>query len=291
MRRRFPLASLSLLLSVSLLATGAVYAQQKQQLREVVAVGDTAVVESSLDLNLQVGGTAGELEIPPLKFASREREKYTQAVLAAGKEGATAIRRVYEISRGVETDPTGRQEVKTSSLQGKTVVVKRVGGKVVVTPAKGKLSAEDHKNLLSALDDSGLDFYPENEVTPGEEWTLNPQLAMGILPGADKATVKGRFEEVMPYAGRSCARIHMTVMVEGTNEEFGGTLTMNLTGDVYLALDIQRTIAMELSGPVTLKGESKQEGQVIALNGDGRMTVKERRQWLKLAGKPVPKAR
>jgi len=289
MRARSPFAPLALLVALSLLAAGAVYAQQKQRLREVIAAGDVVAVESTFHLDVQVRVAGVPAEVPPRRFQTHARDKYTRSVLARSAKGTTAVRYAYAIARSIKTSPSGAQQVEVSSMQGKTVVVKRVGDKVIVsvTKGKGKLTPEDHDAFVSDLNNTNVDFYPAKEVGPGDGWTAPSDSLAYPLPTADELTVEARFEEVVRHAGHPCARVRTTVTAEGANEEYAGTITASLTGNVYLALDLQRTLAVDLSGPVTLKGEVKREDALVAFTGTGRMAVKESFSWLKVAGKPV----
>jgi hypothetical protein len=77
----------------------------------------------------------------------------------------------------------------------------------------------------------------------------------------------------------------MTVEASGKVEDVPVPMTMLLSGNLYHALPISRTLSMDLSGKVSLKGETQQDGARLTLAGEGPMTMKLTTRWLKVAGK------
>lgn len=274
---------------VTLVAAGAA-AQQKYRLRSVYRAGDFSQVESELDMALDMRVTAGEQVVPSLRFTNRELEKYTEEILTTDKRGASGLRRVYAVARSTETDPTGATKKQVSSLQGKTVAIRRQGGKVVITSTPGKLSPEDRKPLLDDLDNDEAAFFPDRDVAPGDEWTVDPKRAARLFDDVQSAAIRCRFEEVTRYAGRECARIRMAVDLIGQPEGMPGQLTMKLAGDGYYALDLERPLALDLGGTITLQGKSKENGVDVVYTGDGTFKARETVRWVKIGGKPVAQA-
>ena len=54
--------------------------------------------------------------------------------------------------RTFTTDPAGHQALERSSLDGKTLLLERQDGKVIIRPTGTKISAEDRQSLSRALD-------------------------------------------------------------------------------------------------------------------------------------------
>jgi hypothetical protein len=278
---------LTVTLVVTSLAATAAVAQQKYRLRDTYSVGDHCTVESIVDANFNVSASAQGENALPVTVINRDRRKYNEVILAIDKKGPSSVRRVYTLARGVRSDLFGNPVDRGSSLQGKTVVLRRQGTAVTVKPVRGKLSPEDKAQLMRELAYSDLEAFPDREVAPGDEWTLDPRLAAQMHPGMQRTEIRYRFQEVVPYAGRSCARIHVTMDISGQPRNMPLPITLKLEGDIYHALDLKRTVALEYSGPMTAQGDTAPSGIRVSINGQGTMRVKETRQWLKVRGKPV----
>jgi hypothetical protein len=274
------------LVSLALLVAAAT-AQQKYRLRGIDQVGDLSHVESEMEMTLAMQVKAGNQTVPSLQFANRELEKYSEQILAVDRKGKSGLRRVYAVALSVETDPSGARKEKVSSLQGKTVAVRRRGGKVVVTCTPGKLSPEDQKPLLDDLDNDEAAFFPDRDVAPGDEWTVDPKMASRIFDDVQSAAIRCRFEEVTEHGGHECARLRMAIDLKGQPEGMPGQLTMKLAGDGYYALDLDRPLTLDLAGTITMQGKSKENGVDVIYTGDGTFKAKETIQWLKIGGKPV----
>src|SRR5262249_4996220 len=135
-----PLAAHWPLLCLVLAATAGSggWAQQKYRLRDAEAAGDVAVVEGSQIIRMKLRVAPGGEEAREQSFGSVQTELYHQRVLTLGPNGAKTEQRAYAVSRTTEMGPKG-DDVKVTSLQGKTVTIRRAGGKVTITPEKGRL--------------------------------------------------------------------------------------------------------------------------------------------------------
>lgn len=287
MNKRQAFRGVLLALASAVLAGNAAFSQQKYRFQENSAVGDVSVSENTMEMTLDVKVTANGQELPPIKFLTREREKYTDEVLAVSKNQPTTVRRTYEIARGVETGPDGMQKPKVSTLQGKVITIRVEGDKVTLAPAKGKLAPEDEKAVVDEFKQPDSPFFPDREVAPGEEWTVDPKVVAQTLNGIDKGEVKGKFEDVVPYGGRQCARIAIDISVQGQPGGVPVPMTMKGTGKGYYALDFMRPLDLEMSGPITMKGDTEQNGVKLQFDGEGTLVKKDTRRWVKVAGRPV----
>jgi hypothetical protein len=276
-------------LAAGLMAGSAALGQQKYRLRAVSTPGDLCTVDTSMDMSLMMtvnvpGSDQGDQQLP---FTERERQSYREKVLAVDQKGRSTIRRTYTIARSVTTDPYLNETTKVSSLQGKTVTIRRVGDQVTVSAEVGKLAPGDEKSLVGELSHPELEFFPDHEVAPGEEWPIDPQVMITLFPGMEKASALYRFQQVVPYAGHTCARIHVSAEVQGQAPGTTVPMTMKLSGDMYRALDLKRTVEEDDTGPVTVEGHMDQNGVRIHLSGQGMMRVKETHRWLQVNGKTV----
>jgi hypothetical protein len=230
------------------------------------------------------GGGQGDQQVP---FSVRHRESYREKVLAVDQKGPSAFRRTYTAARTVTTDPYLNETTKVSSLQGKTITVRRVGDQVTVTAEPGKLSSADEKAMTRELSHSEAEFFPDHDVAPGEEWLIDPHLMITLFPGMEKASARYRFQQVASHAGHPSAQLHVTMEAEGQDPDSGVPMTIKLAGDVYRALDLKRTVEEEDTGPITMEGHKEQNGMRIHYSGTGTMHVKETHRWLQVNGKPV----
>ena len=64
-------------------------------------------------------------------------------------------------------------------------------------------------------------------------------------------------------------------------------MTMDMSGELFHAIDLNRTLTVQATGPITLKGR---DGNVD-LTGEGTGEFRWTHRPLKIAGKPVPAAR
>ncbi|MBI3911562.1 MAG: hypothetical protein HY320_11600 [Armatimonadetes bacterium] len=80
----------------------------------------------------------------------------------------------------------------------------------------------------------------------------------------------------------------MIVNVTARDPAAPGPIKMTLTGDLYHALDLQRMLALELSGDITTRGRVTSNGMTVTVSGQGQIAISETQRWLKIAGKEVP---
>ena len=245
---------------VSALSGAAAQTQSRYPLRNVIAVGDRQLNDTTGEVSLTLTARSGNQEAPPIESTTRDREKYVEEVLAVQGNTVTRLRQQYLAARTFTTDPAGHHVLEPSSLDGKTLTIERKDGKVVISPASAKISAEDRKTLSQALDAIRIPFLPEREAAIGEEWTVTASQVQTLFPQARAGTMQARFEEVMPYAGRECAHVRLTGEIELAVEGIPAPVKAELTGDLYHALDIQHPVALQFAGPLSVDAQIKQAG-------------------------------
>lgn len=284
---RFTAAALSLGLSLPLLAGSSVHGDpQKYRMHEQDVTGDEVVNSSSTDMFMNFTVKVEGREVM-LQTSSREREQFTESILGA-RPGATTSRRVYAVSRTAETGIEGKTVTKVSSLQGKTMTLRVADGKASITAISGALAPDDRKALLDGLV-KRIPFFPDREIGPGDEWSPDPALLAASFKGANNPRMKARFEEVVDCGGHPCARIHVEMTIEGKPEGSPLALSLKTSGNAYYALDIQRLLVTEATGPITAKGEVPgPDGKPLMMEATGTWTLKQSSRWLKIEGKPAP---
>jgi hypothetical protein len=276
-------AALALLLT---LGAGSVLAQERVRIREVSALGDVSEVEDTTDMSLTVRVTVDGQEAPRAEFVKREREKYVETVLGTASGRKARARRTYSISRAAESGPEGKLKQRVSTVQGKTVTVRLVNGQATVTPSRGRIAPQDAAALKSDFSRAAGSVFPDRELSVGEEWSVDPNALSAVFGEVDRAEVRGRFEEITEHGGYRCARMRLDVTVEGKASGSPFPITMKLAGQRFYALDLNRPIELDMSGPITLNGETKEGGRTIVLAGEGTFKARQTARWLKVAGKP-----
>ena len=154
---------------------------------------------------------------------------------------------------------------------------------------------------MSTLIGAGLNGAPAQTTWPltwpqPSAWTgaglptsqNDPKQTAKLFKGIDKGEVKGKFEEAVQQGPFQCARIGMEINLQGQPEGVPVPMVFKGTGKGFFATDIRHSLDMELTGPITMKGEVKQNGVTIHFAGEGTLAQKETRRWMKLAGKPAP---
>ena len=183
------------------------------------------------------------------------------------------------------------EEEKTSnaSLSGKTVRLERKGDKLVITSENGVVSDEDKEALQNNMDSHYSMLFPDRALAVGEEWTPDSKALLKTFKGAEKLTVHCKLVEVVSVSGHKAAHFHMSIDVSMSAKGSGLVMEMNLEGDGYQALDIQRPLSLAFEGPVTASGQETKDGIVTNYTGKGTAHMKMTADWQKVAGKPASK--
>src|SRR5262249_6913102 len=183
------------LLALAALSAAAAAPEPKYRLREVSAVGDLVEKTSRLPVSLRLKAPPGRKH-STMAAEGGEYEKYREEVLAVDDRGKpVAVRRTYLLKRSVDLGWPVGDRGRASSLQGKTVEIRREDDQVVVTALKGKISDADRRELAGAVDDANLRLLPDRDLGPGDEWTVEPARARALFRGATGATLKCRLQD------------------------------------------------------------------------------------------------
>jgi hypothetical protein len=264
---------------------------KKVRLKSVHAPGDVSVVDYRLVNTISLEVSPPIPNLPTRENERQTRQQYREEILGpAAGSGARTVRRSYTSHRETEQDPSGNPKTTVSSLQGKTVTVRWKGKDPVVTVAKGTLRPADRKELVEALREDGVEapFFPDRPIGPGDEWSPDEKDLRKEFKGLVKGEVACWFEEETEHQGHPCARIGMTLRLEGKIPGGSGTMTMDLEGEILYALDLQRILRERISGPVTTRFDhTGPDGVPRVMNGSGSMETVTTYRWIKVAGKPV----
>jgi hypothetical protein len=258
-------------------------------LREPLSAGDAAVITEGYRIDMKALAQVADVETKAMPVMDSQEENYSLNVLSTdGKGKATGVKVHFIRERRSARWPGGKTVSRTASLEGKTVTVKRVGGRTVVTVDRGKLAAMDRASAAAASEDELSDLFPDYEVMLGEEWTRDSQDFPKRALGTDaNATVTGQLLDQVRKGGHPCVREKLTIELTGrpTGQPF--EMNVKMSGYVYFATDIKRFLSINLSGPVSMDGEIVMQGASVAIHGEGTTRVNFSSKWTKVAGKAI----
>lgn len=259
--------------------------RQQYLLREEIAKGDLCERNSQEIVEVQLRVKSGA-EQSDLEFSNRTDEQYSTEVLTVDAAGLpTELRRRYSLDRRAWTDSDGVEKQRVSTLEGKTIVIKRTGQKTTVTPSSGKIAKEDEKGMTDEL--GAWVFFPDRPVREGDEWSADAKLVGLLLGGAQKGTVQCQFQKEVDFEGQRCARIYVVMNAAGRSQGAPGVSSMRLTGHLFQALDLRRMLALQLSGTVKMSGSIKERGRQATIAGTGTIRISVSNRWKKVDGKSV----
>src|SRR5205807_10202057 len=111
--------------------------------------------------------------------------------------------------------------------------------------------------------------FPDREVSPGDDWDVDPKAAK-FLGDASVTKANCHFQDVVDHDGHKCAHIRMTLeFTAKTGDQTSPPLKISVAGDLYQALDIQRPVALDLTGTASMKGDVTENGMTFSLSGEG----------------------
>lgn len=286
MRRSYGLRGclLGVVFCVSLVSSA--YAQDTYRLADKSATGDVAQVEEGMSMDVTMKAATGGTTTTTFHSSMQETKKYRQNILLKNANGnLDSLRRTYTVARSVNKDDSG-QKVKTSPLQGKTILIQRKGKEVVITSPGEVLPQDVRRSLQDALIND-FNIVPDHAIAVGDEWEVDPKKIAHSASFKDvkNARVKGKLLDIVSFDGHRCAHIHLTMHVELPIQK-DVAMHLDLGGDGYVALDIERMLGMDLRGPVVFVGSSFGEGAALQ-SGEGTAHMTLARHWEKVAGKPV----
>jgi hypothetical protein len=258
---------------------------QKYALLDRYAAGDVCTVDFNIDSRVTVTAETG-CATGSFDASGSMRERFREEILAVDAKGPTAGKITYSFVRASVQSPVRGAKIRNSQMKGRTISYRRQGDKQSVTTSKGKLTPAERAAYIRMFRNRRDYTLPNRPVAVGESWSIPSKIAAArFLPGTRRAATEVTFEEVTEWAGHPCARLHLTMNFQGT---FGKTpLEGNLEGDVYYALDLQRIVAEEVSGPTSTHVTQTVKGRQVEVSGDGTLTIKNTIKWHKVASRPV----
>lgn len=276
-------------------------AQQEISLRDEAAVDDRAYVSGESDMDVQLRVETPDGELPPLRTTYRRVEQYTERVLAVEDAEPTAVRRYYQLVRTAGRTGDGPLEVVKDPLTGAQIVLRRLADVTNLQVEKGRLSPELQEELRGEWTSDQFTFFPDHAVSPGDEWSPQ-ETPDGSQKGVLIRNMKARLLEVTDLRGHRVARIAVRGDMEfsdpgGENraapqqgeaaQEKKKPYTVNVSGDYYHALDINRPLSAHVTGPVELEEQIQEGDTTFTARGAGSFRFKIDYTWLAVGGRTI----
>lgn len=184
-------------------------------------------------------------------FTDEDVAEYTEQIveMPADAPGPTKVTRIYKVAK--KTDFKSKQ-LKSSSFEGKTLVLEKKGGKYQslvdgkeveafeLFKLDGELKGSDDKKMLDIL-------LPTQPVKVGDTWNISSQklledmkLPKSTVVDESKSKLTGKLARVYAQDGKQRGVIELDVRIEvkpdgKDKKDKGGWLT--LTGTVDLVID------------------------------------------------------
>jgi hypothetical protein len=227
-----------ILLLVTLLPSTA--AADSIQLAERFAPGYQYRVSVRVDLagTLSPPSAAGKAAARALPFAGDSAIEYDERVLTVDKDGV--VQKTARLCRRTDFRRTVDGQTQQSGLRPavrRLIVLRKENAEVPFSPdgamTRGEIDLIRTDVFTPAL--SGL--LPERPVQPGDRWTAARAAVRELtdLERIDEGAVECRLEQVTAVDGRRQARVALTGMVRGINED--GPSRQTLEG--YFSFDLE----------------------------------------------------
>ncbi|MCK6527014.1 hypothetical protein L6R50_05435 [Myxococcota bacterium] len=264
-------------------ATGA----EGRMARRPDRVGDSFVEDSELHMEISVTATVGGHEIMRQSLSSTETTRGRSVVLDAAGGRASRVRVTYDVARQAACSNGAAEQEAASPIQGRTYLVAREGGALVVADPEGKPvpgpEAEAVRGRNGGLGGpapfqdvlAGMDF------PPGERVVLPDAVARGVLDVYEEDAAVSDFGLVRTGSrreeGREIALFDASVRMS-MRDPAGFGLDIDLLGKMEVYADDVRFGSIRMAGPVTVSGEAGQDGMTIRVEGSGSARLHHQRR-------------
>lgn len=251
----------------------------------VYSPGDTVLVERTIATDLTRDSTQSGVRVSLVRDQATNRYVYLQTILEVWPTGRPkTIRRTYRVATITRPVPGRTVAPVVKTLQGKTVTVTNSNGIAEVHAPQG-LDPDDVESLDQALNEDFERIALVGVHKLGDTWQPIPRVDLVIVINAT-CTGLARFDSMVDYGGRRCARIHLDSKVAGVSEN-GAELVKDGPTVVIWAPDLRRTLAATTKGSLKLHLITRQGADIVDVNSVGSMQVDRKMTWLKVDGKTV----
>lgn len=173
-----------------------------------------------------------------------------------------------------------KENEKTEPLQGLTMVSKLVDAKWKNQLKTGEPTPEQQKALDKVGGFESNEMYEDKPVAVGASWTVAPENINKMLGESSTTNTTGtmqcKFDRVEKLDGRPCAVVAVALKVSGTPEgQPGTTLTMELKGNIYRALEEKVDVKIDLNGTMKMEGAVPGAPPGSTMEASGPLTMKQ----------------
>lgn len=215
---------------------------------------------TKMDLNLTLNIGGQQMNMPQ---TMTQVSTGTLEVLEAANGKISKAKITFAPNCASSMAAMGQQQEKPFPLAGKTVTAALTPTGVDIQPPDG-VDADTQKSVLEMLKgEDGL--YPTRPVNVGDEWTG----ALGS--GEMKSDVKFKLDRVSTVNGREVAEITAGGTLSGV--ENGMNMAGNIKGPVVMDVQTGLITSAAIAGDMKIDGNVVENGQQIAITGNGTMSV------------------
>jgi hypothetical protein len=259
-------------LLTALLLTSAALSEDSVRLRETFAPGGQYRVSTRVELS-------GSLTVPPemgktskpIAVNGESAIDYDERILDVGQDGG--VKRAVRLYRKIDLQrKIGQRDQKTTLRPEvrRLVLVRKPDAKMCFSPDGPLIWNEIDLVRADVFIPALTGLLPEQAVKPGDRWKGNLAAMQELtdLEGiSDDSKIDLRLDQVTTINGRRYARVELTGVVKGTNED--GLNRQHLDAYFLFDLESQHLAFLSLNGKtVMLDPEGKEVGRI-----EGRYTL------------------
>ncbi|QSQ26551.1 hypothetical protein JY651_17155 [Pyxidicoccus parkwayensis] len=263
-------------------------AQTFQFVKKAPAVGDSATMETRVEMKLNFAIRGPGMEPEPMDVTSTTNERYTSTVLAVRKGLVDRVKVAFGDTYQEATDK-GKTARQDNPLSGKVYVAAYEKGRVVVTDGAGKPVPEaERASVASRIPNLGKvnpleAALPDKPIRVGDSLDRFAQvLAEKILQQGNDSSMRFsdtqvRLAGVTKEARGAVGTLHVTTKLTIKGSESPITMTVPLEGTITALGRGAKLLELTLSGPMTaeLEQELRTQGLTVGGQGELKMSVKQ----------------
>jgi hypothetical protein len=265
-----------------LLAAFAAGAQEVTFAAKPRAVGATWTQAQDFLLALKLSVTVGSNAAQVLEQRAGETTRFRTTVLAVSDTGLTSVKVSYLEATARALGVDGKEVSAPKPHSGKTYIVKKEKGELLVTdenqqpvPAdEAELVKEDHQELGEV--EPHARFFDKRAVRVGERVVVPGEAARELLGIHDEhgqvELLALTLKEIRPAAAGSRAVFDMEVNLTQAEAD-GPKMTLKPTGEMVIGVENCRPVSTNLTGPVEVTPHETQGPQVPSMQGTGTVKV------------------
>ena len=255
--------------------------------RRPSAVGDITNQTVKCDLQLEMAIRQGNQVVEAKQQEIQRSQNRKIKVVSVGKTAPQKAIVTYVSSSIQVKQQKGQQPTSAKQpVAGKSYYVTRVGKDLIITDLQGKTPPEEERLIVASnLDAFGLPnpiakFFNGKTIHVGDTIQLPIELAKELL-GFDDTV--GDISDLsmrmiaIKRSGKTNAAVFETKLIAKTGN--ASTMNLNLNGQLAIEIDTCRTIAVNLTGPVSTEEEHGPENGKFSVTSDGRLNVAVRANY------------